>query len=123
MGKRNKHIEKVIGKRMGIQESGSSVQTAISKHNFFVMILEGRAGGNAKRVRFVEQSEHSECGITSVTMLLNYLGVNISLNSLRDKYGVPKGGNTLFHLKSILQEFGISTSGYRVSGLEFFQRE
>lgn len=26
-----------------------------------------------KRVRFVEQSEHSECGITSVTMLLNYL--------------------------------------------------
>lgn len=44
-----------------------------------------------KRVRFVEQSEHSECGITSVTMLLNYLGVNISLNSLRDKYGVPKG--------------------------------
>lgn len=85
------------------------------------MILEGRAGGNAKRVRFVEQSEHSECGITSVTMLLNYLGVNISLNSLRDKYGVPKGGNTLFHLKSILQEFGISTSGYRVSGLEFFK--
>lgn len=74
-----------------------------------------------KRVRFVEQSEHSECGITSVTMLLNYLGVNISLNSLRDKYGVPKGGNTLFHLKSILQEFGISTSGYRVSGLEFFK--
>lgn len=49
MGKRNKHIEKVIGKRMGIQESGSSVQTAISKHNYFVMILEGRAGGNAKK--------------------------------------------------------------------------
>lgn len=32
-----------------------------------------------KRVRFVEQSEHSECGITSVTMLLN---LNYSRNSI-----------------------------------------
>ena len=49
------------------------------------------------RIKFVEQSEHSECGITSVTMLINYFGNRVSLNSLRDKYGVPKGGNTLFH--------------------------
>lgn len=49
----------------------------------------------SKKVRFIEQSEHSECGITSVTMLLNYFGIKVSLNSLRDKYGVPKGGNTI----------------------------
>ena len=47
-----------------------------------------------RKVKFIEQSEHSECGITSVTMLLNYFGIHVSLNSLRDKYGVPKGGNT-----------------------------
>ena len=46
MGKRNKHIEKVIGKRMGIQERGSSFQTAIYNHNYFVMLYEGRSGGN-----------------------------------------------------------------------------
>lgn len=74
-----------------------------------------------KKVRFVEQSEHSECGITSVTMLLNYYGINISLNSLRDRYGVPKGGNTLFHLKAIFQEFGVSASGYKVDNLDFFK--
>ncbi len=74
-----------------------------------------------KKVKFVEQSEHSECGITSVTMLLNYFGIHVSLNSLRDKYGVPKGGNTLFHLKSIFQDFGIASSGYRVRDLDFFK--
>ena len=68
-----------------------------------------------RKVKFIEQSEHSECGITSVTMLLNYFGIHVSLNSLRDKYGVPKGGNTLFHLKSIFQDFGISSSGDRKS--------
>lgn len=74
-----------------------------------------------RKVKFIEQSEHSECGITSVTMLLNYFGINISLNSLRDKYGVPKGGNTLFHLKAIFQDFGVSSSGYKVSGIDFFK--
>lgn len=74
-----------------------------------------------RKVKFIEQSEHSECGITSVTMLLNYFGIHVSLNSLRDKYGVPKGGNTLFHLKSIFQDFGISSSGYKVLDLDFFK--
>lgn len=63
MGKRNKHIEKVIGKRMGIQESGSSVQTAISKHNFFVMILEGRAGGQCHLVKTLSRQPLAEQGI------------------------------------------------------------
>lgn len=74
-----------------------------------------------RKVKFIEQSEHSECGITSVTMLLNYFGIHISLNSLRNKYGVPKGGNTLFHLKEIFQDFGVSSSGYKVSGVDFFK--
>lgn len=74
-----------------------------------------------KKVKFIEQSEHSECGITSVTMLLNYFGIHVSLNSLRDKYGVPKGGNTLFHLKTIFQDFGILSSGYKVEKLIFFK--
>ena len=74
-----------------------------------------------RKVRFIEQSEHSECGITSVTMLLNYFGIHTSLNALRDKYGVPKGGNTLYHLKMIFQDYGITSAGYKVEDINFFK--
>lgn len=74
-----------------------------------------------KKVGFIEQSEHSECGITSVTMMLNYLGKKVSLSQLRDLYGVPKGGNTLFHLKSIFHEFGVDSVGLKVADLSFFK--
>lgn len=74
-----------------------------------------------KRVQFIEQSEHSECGITSVAMMLNYLGIRTSLNSIRDAYGVPKGGNTLFQLKSILEDYGIESIGAKVTDINFFK--
>lgn len=75
----------------------------------------------ARRVKFVEQSEHSECGITSVTMLLNYLGIRVSLTDLRDYYGVPKGGNTFFQLQAILNDYGVATTGMRVADIRFFK--
>lgn len=74
-----------------------------------------------KKVEFIEQSEHSECGITSVTMVLNNLGKKVNLSQLRDLYGVPKGGNTLFHLKSIFREFGVDTVGLKIDSLDFFE--
>ncbi len=74
-----------------------------------------------RKVKFIEQSEHSECGITSVAMILNYLGVHISLNTLRDCYGVPKGGNTPFQLQAILRDFGVESSGLRIKDMQFFK--
>lgn len=50
-------------------------------------------------------------------MILNYYKDPVTLNHLRDVYGVPKGGNTLLHLKEILAEQGIETKAIRV--LEF----
>jgi ABC-type bacteriocin/lantibiotic exporter with double-glycine peptidase domain len=73
-----------------------------------------------KKVGFVEQNEHSECGLASVTMILNYYKDKISLSELRDIYGVPKGGNTLTHLKIILQDHGIETKAVRVSDVSLF---
>lgn len=70
-----------------------------------------------KKVPFVEPSEHSECGLACVTMVLNYYKDTVTLNQLRDVYGVPKGGNTLLNLKEILEERGIETKAIRV--LEF----
>lgn len=71
-----------------------------------------------KKVSIIQQSEHSECGLACVVMLLNYYGINTSLSKLRDKYGVPKGGNTLTHLKHILDEYGIDTMAIRVLSKE-----
>lgn len=67
-----------------------------------------------RKVPFVEPSEHSECGLACVTMILNYYKDSATLNQLRDIYGVPKGGNTLLNLKEILEERGIETKAIRV---------
>lgn len=76
-----------------------------------------------KKVKFIEQSEHSECGITSVTMVLNYFGIPTKLNDVRDYYGVPKGGNTLFQLKEVFQDFGLHTVGAKVTDPHRFFQE
>ena len=73
------------------------------------------------QVKFVEQSEHSECGLASVTMLLKYFGRKVSLTALRNIYGVPKGGHTLFNLKRILLDFGVITTGGKVQEIKFFK--
>lgn len=76
-----------------------------------------------KKVKFIEQSEHSECGITSITMLLNYLDIKVKLSDVRDHYGVPKGGNTLFHLKSIFYDFGVDSVGAKIDDTTSFFKE
>lgn len=76
-----------------------------------------------KKVPFVEQSEHSECGLACTAMLLNYYGDNVTLSHLRDVYGVPKGGNTLTNLNQILIDRGIKTMAIRVLDLEILEKQ
>ncbi|MFT0802175.1 peptidase domain-containing ABC transporter [Bacillus swezeyi] len=71
-----------------------------------------------KRLKFIEQMEHSECGLACITMILNYYRKNIELGEVRDRYGVPKGGNTLQQLQHILSDYGIKTKGIRVKDLD-----
>jgi len=73
------------------------------------------------KVKFIEQSEHSECGLASTTMLLDYFGKEVSLTALRSVYGVPKGGHTLFNLKRVFQDFGVETVGMKVTNIDFFK--
>ncbi|MDT3890163.1 cysteine peptidase family C39 domain-containing protein, partial [Staphylococcus aureus] len=47
------------------------------------------------RVRFQQQSEHSECGLACVTMLIDFWKKKQSLSEMREKYGVPNGGYNL----------------------------
>lgn len=76
-----------------------------------------------KKVPFTEQSEHSECGLACTTMVLNYYDDNVTLNHLRDVYGVPKGGNTLTNLNQILMDRGIETKAIRVLELDILEEQ
>jgi len=66
------------------------------------------------KIKFVEQHEHSECGLACTTMLLNYMNIKTTLSDLRDKYGVPKGGNSLIDLRSVFDDFQVSTKAFRI---------
>ena len=55
-----------------------------------------------RKIKMVEQTEHSECGLACATMILNYEGINISLNEIRDTFGVPRGGISLYHLIQVM---------------------
>lgn len=68
-----------------------------------------------KKIKYVEQNEHSECGLSCIVMLLNYHDKNINLISLREKYGVPLGGHNLKNLSNILQSFGLKNTAIRTS--------
>ena len=66
------------------------------------------------KIKFVEQTEHSECGLACVVMILNYVGVNLTLNEIRDLFGVPRGGLSLYHLLQIVEHYGVICKAYEV---------
>lgn len=66
-----------------------------------------------KRILYIEQMEHSECGLACVAMILSYYNYHISLSELRDEYGLPKGGGSFFHLSKILEMKGLESKGFK----------
>ncbi|SDZ16259.1 peptidase domain-containing ABC transporter [Thermoactinomyces sp. DSM 45892] len=69
----------------------------------------------SKRVKFIEQMEHSECGLASMAMLLNYYGHEITLTEMRERYGVSKRGSSLADLLDIGNDFHLKCSVYKGS--------
>ncbi|RBP02484.1 peptidase domain-containing ABC transporter [Rossellomorea aquimaris] len=67
-----------------------------------------------RKVPFIEQMEHSECGIACMAMVLSYYKHHISLSDLREEYGVPKGGFSVLHLTEIGKEKGLESKAFRV---------
>ncbi|MGN8786588.1 peptidase domain-containing ABC transporter, partial [Blautia sp. HCP3S3_D9] len=65
-------------------------------------------------MKLVEQTEHSECGLACAAMILNYEGVSISLNEMRDMFGVPRGGMSLNHLVRLMNNYGINCKAYEI---------
>ncbi|APH07158.1 peptidase C39 [Bacillus weihaiensis] len=59
--------------------------------------------------------EHSECGLASLCMVLSFYGNKVPLSELREKYGVPKGGTSLFQIMKIGESYNLDVKGYRVN--------
>ncbi|MED2801205.1 peptidase domain-containing ABC transporter [Bacillus thuringiensis] len=51
-----------------------------------------------KKVPYIEQMEHSECGLACLGMILGYHGYHVTLSELRNKFGTSKKGTSLYHL-------------------------
>lgn len=70
-----------------------------------------------RKIKLIEQMEHSECGLACVAMILNYNNFKVNLSQLREKYGVPVGGFNLFQLKSILSDYGVESKGVNINNI------
>ncbi|MFJ7755847.1 peptidase domain-containing ABC transporter [Peribacillus muralis] len=69
----------------------------------------------AKKVPFIEQMEHSECGLASLAMVFAFHGKYISLAELREEFGVPKGGTSLYQLMIIGTQYGLDVKGFKAT--------
>jgi ABC-type bacteriocin/lantibiotic exporter with double-glycine peptidase domain len=68
-----------------------------------------------KKVPFIEQMEHSECGLASLAMVFAFHGKYVSLAELRERFGVPKGGTSLYQLMIIGTEYGLDVKGFKAT--------
>jgi len=67
------------------------------------------------RIRFQQQSEHSECGLACASMLIDFFVKKMKLSSLRKKYGVPTGGYNLAQIQIILDEYEITSKAVKIN--------
>lgn len=68
-----------------------------------------------KKVPFIEQMEHSECGLASLAMIFAFHGKYVSLSELREQFGVPKGGTSLYQLMIIGKHYGLDVKGFQAT--------
>ncbi|MGG1556462.1 peptidase domain-containing ABC transporter [Paenibacillus ferrarius] len=66
-----------------------------------------------RRVPFIEQMEHSECGICCLAMILDYYHCYVPLLELREKGGAGRDGVNLLSLRNIARGYGLEAYGQR----------
>lgn len=71
-----------------------------------------------RKVCYIEQGEHSECGLACAAMLLNTLSEPITLEELRETYGAPRGGLTVAQLKGLLESNDLKMRAVRVPSVD-----
>ncbi|MGF1438002.1 peptidase domain-containing ABC transporter [Bacillus thuringiensis] len=66
-----------------------------------------------KKVPYIEQMEHSECGLACLGMVLGYYGYHVTLSELRNKFGTSKKGTSLYHLVEMGEETHLKGKVYK----------
>ncbi|WP_052947340.1 peptidase domain-containing ABC transporter [Aneurinibacillus tyrosinisolvens] len=66
-----------------------------------------------KKVPYIEQMEHSECGAACLAMLLCYHGYHTTLPEIRDVFGSSKKGFSLHDLIRMGSSFGLAGKAYK----------
>ncbi|EPZ8125470.1 peptidase domain-containing ABC transporter [Yersinia enterocolitica] len=63
----------------------------------------------SNRIPVIHQTESSECGLACLAMICGYFGKNIDLISLRQQFNFSTRGATLFGVKGIAGQLGMTT--------------
>ena len=66
-----------------------------------------------RHLQYIEQVQHSECGICCAAMLLNYYGYNVDINEMRATSDVGREGSTIIQLKELLTKYQITVKVYK----------
>lgn len=74
--------------------------------------------GRRIRIPFIEQTEHSDCGLACAAMIIAACNGYTPLDELRAEYGVPRGGYSMQQLSRILQDRHIEVRGVRIPSVQ-----
>jgi NHLM bacteriocin system ABC transporter peptidase/ATP-binding protein len=77
--------------------------------------------GNAARTPTVLQMEITECGAASLAMILNYLGLDVLLEEVRERCAVSRDGVNALKMIDAARSFGLEATGYRYRADEVTQ--
>ncbi|PZE20047.1 peptidase domain-containing ABC transporter [Paenibacillus xerothermodurans] len=72
-----------------------------------------------KKVPYIEQMEHSECGLACLGMVLGYHGRRIGLPELRDMFGTSPKGSSLMDLIKMGEKFQLDGKAYKAEVSHF----
>lgn len=71
-----------------------------------------------RKAPYIEQMEHSECGLACFAMVLGYFGHHITLPELRETFGSSKKGISLYNLAEMGCFFDLKTKAFKVDDLK-----
>ncbi|SIQ61534.1 peptidase domain-containing ABC transporter [Priestia flexa] len=70
-----------------------------------------------RKTPYIEQMEHSECGLACMAMILNYYNYKITLTEIREQFGTGKKGTSFSNLVDISGFYNLDAKVYKVDNL------
>lgn len=67
-----------------------------------------------KKIKIIMQEELSECGLACINMVLNYYGMNINIDWLRNRHHISIMGMTLRDMKQVIETYECRTKVLKI---------